>query len=281
MKNVLYLKIKSIIMKKFFPVLLLFTAFACTSQQSSEGKPKSAVAAIDKRTSDDTKTGDDAVATGGCGSSLLFKEGVVIHGITYDRDGKVTAKHASTIKKVYSEGGVMTSEVEVKTVMGDPGATEKTMNAVYKCDGKKLYVDLSSFLSSNKNAKVETSGFAFPDDLSVGDTLPDASYTVKMNIANIDRIVKSHIKERKVEAKEKVTTPAGTFDCYRISSVIEVDADMIGMDERKKAVMAQVQKTMGKNKLIFWYAPDVTIIKMEYHMGDKLVTRNEVTEIDK
>ncbi len=56
---------------------------------------------------------------------------------------------------------------------------------------------------------------------------------------------------------------------------------MAGMDERSKKVMEEMKKKMGKNKMTFWYAPDVTIIKMEFYMGDKLITRSEVTGIKK
>ena len=55
-----------------------------------------------------------------------------------------------------------------------------------------------------------------------------------MNRGGKEMKITSHIKERKVEAKESVTTPAGTFECYRISSVIEAETDMPGMDEKSK-----------------------------------------------
>jgi hypothetical protein len=33
--------------------------------------------------------------------------------------------------------------------------------------------------------------------------------------------------------------------------------------------------------MIMWYTPDITIVKMEFHMGEKLVSRTEVTAIKK
>jgi uncharacterized protein (DUF2384 family) len=145
-----------------------------------------------------------------------------------------------------------------------------------------LHIDLSGLLpGSQQNTKIESSGLQFPLHVSVGETLPEAHHIMTMNRGGKEMKITSHIKERKVEAKESVTTPAGTFECYRISSVIEAATDMQGMDEKSKKIMEEVKKKMGKNRMICWYAPDVTIIKMEFHMGDKLVTRTEVTDIKK
>jgi hypothetical protein len=102
-----------------------------------------------------------------------------------------------------------------------------------------------------------------------------------MTTAGKSRKITSHIKERKVEAKENITTPAGTFDCYRISSIVEAEVDMPEMDEESKKIMEKVKQQMGKTKMIFWYSPETTIIKMELYMGEKLLSRSEVTGIKK
>jgi hypothetical protein len=161
------------------------------------------------------------------------------------------------------------------------GADEKTMTASYKCDGKLFYVDLSGFVATDKSSSIESSGLLFPLDVSVGEKLPDADYSITMNTGGTKRKIASHIKERKVEAKESITIPAGTFDCYRISSIVEAQMDRPDMDEQSKKIMAETMKRMGKTKMVFWYAPGVTILKMELYMGDKLITRSEVTEITK
>ena len=84
-----------------------------------------------------------------------------------------------------------------------------------------------------------------------------------------------------MEAKESLTTAAGTFECFKISSVIETEVDMPEMDQQSKEIMEKVKKQMGKTKMIFWYSPEATIIKMELYMGDKLLSKSEVTGIQK
>jgi hypothetical protein len=254
-------------MKRLFSSLLVVITFACGNQSGSSVASAS-----------DNSANQPAISADDCGNSLLFREGAIITTSNYDGKGKLTSTQASTVTKVYKEAGMTISELVMKNT--DAGnATEKSSTAIYKCDGKQLFVDLSGFLSDGKKSNIETTGLLFPFDVSVGQTLPDAEYSINMTAGGKTRKMISHIRERKVEAKEAVTTSAGTFQCYKISSVIEVDDAIVDMDAESKRVMDEVKKKMGKNIMTFWYAPAVTIIKMDYKMGDRMIFRSEVTGI--
>lgn len=259
-------------MKNLSLVICVLVIMACNSQADS-GTPDS------KNNSNGNATDNSGVNKNtGCNNDLLFAKGAVIHNSSYNEEGKETARQISTVKKVYADAGMTVSEIEMKNTSLENNK-ETIFNAVYKCDGKQMYVDLSGFMPGSSESKLETSGLLFPFEVSVGETLPDADYSIIMNAAGKTMKITSHIRERKVEANEPVTTAAGTFNCYRVSSLIEADMDMPGMDEDTKKIMEQVKKKMGKNVMTFWYAPGVTILKMEYRTGDKLVTRSEVTAI--
>lgn len=265
-------------MKNCYFIIIIFFFVACSNpadNSKKSDKDSNSIAAKEKKESKAESGGND------CDNNLLFKKGVEIQTSTNNVQGNVTMKSVSRITNVYQEGGMTVSECEMKTA-NENGKNEKIMNARYKCDGKNFYMDLASLLSDPKqNTHVETTGLQFPFNVTVGETLPDASNSIVMNRGGKEMKITSYIKERKVEAKESVTTPAGTFECYRISFTIETDMDIPGMDDKSKEVMKEVKKKMGTNKMIFWYAPGITIIKMEFFMGDKLVTRNEVTGIKK
>ena len=258
-------------MKNFFSLVAIIIILACNTPAANS---------IGDTANTNAESPESGSTDGNCGTNLLFRKGVVIHSASFDGTGKATTKSVSTATKVYNEGGMTISEWEMKNTT--EGREEKAFKAIYKCDGKLLHIDLSGLLPGNQqNTKIESSGLQFPLHVSVGETLPEAHHSMTMNSGGKEMKITSHIKERKVEAKESVTTPAGTFECYRISSVIEAETDMPGMDEKSKKIMEEVKKKMGKNRMICWYAPDVTIIKMEFHMGDKLITRTEVTAIKK
>ncbi|MBK8608933.1 MAG: hypothetical protein IPL84_03005 [Chitinophagaceae bacterium] len=265
-------------MKKIVQSALIFIAISCNNQAGN------GYASVDDSSHADKHEKQGRASTlgnGDCSSCILFHEGAEIYTSSFGSDRKETRQQVSTVTKVYSDGGMTIAEMEMKDRNTNNG-DEKGMNAVYKCDGRQLYVDLAGFLSENKSGNmIATSGLLFPFNVAVGETLPDADYSINMNMSGRAMKVTSHIKERKVEAKEPVTTAAGTFECYRISSVIESETEIPGMNEKTKQIMEEAKKKMGQSKMIFWYAPDVSIIKTEFYMGDKLVSGSEVTGFKK
>ena len=62
------------------------------------------------------------------------------------------------------------------------------------------------------------SDITFPSDLKVRTSLPDAEMHVKV-ASNGMQVMEMNFKitDRKVEAKESITTPAGTFDCVKLT----------------------------------------------------------------
>jgi hypothetical protein len=257
-------------MSKFFSIALFLIVLACNNQAESDKTVTT------KET--ESNQNESTSANGLCGNSLLFRKGAEIETSSFDGQGKLMGNYLAVVRKVSQQDGMSISEVE----MSKMDAADKPFTAIYKCDGQKLYVDLSSLMSgSGGNSRIETSGLEFPLKATVGETLPDAEYAVVISQGDSTRTIKSHIKERKVESQEEVTTPAGTFNCFKITSLIETDMNFAGMDEESKKVMEQVRGRMGKTRMTFWYAPEQTIIKMELRMGDKIMSRTEVTKIKK
>jgi hypothetical protein len=253
-------------MKNSSPVLLFLLFLGCNNEVA---------------TSSDLAQEAPASVNDNCSNNIWFRKGAKVNTSSYDGQGNEIARSVTTVAKVFTNGKMTISELEMKNTDKD-GANETVSNASYKCDGKIFYMDMSGLMPGGKQTtEIETSGLELPFAVSVGDTLPDNDYTIVMRADGNVRKIKSHVKERKVESKETVRTPGGSFDCYKISSVIETDIDMPGMDEKSKKVMEEVKKKMGKNKMIMWYAPEITIVKMEFHMGEKLVSRTEVTAIKK
>ena len=73
------------------------------------------------------------------------------------------------------------------------------------------------------------------------------------------------ITERKVEAKESITTAAGTFECYKISEHSEI-----------KTLFAM------KFKSISWFSFEAGTVKTEsYKENGKYMGKTELAEIKK
>lgn len=101
--------------------------------------------------------------------------------------------------------------------------------------------------------------------------------------------IKAKMKDRKVEAQEKVTTPAGTFDCYRISYKFVRDEGLEGMENFSMGMGGGMYAvvTMGGGpapepegtKYVEWISPEVGLVKREkYNPRGKKVEETMVLE---
>lgn len=266
-------------LRKLIPIVLAIGLLACNNQNSnangpaapgdSTGKEKPVAASLQE------------TAKGGCGNNLLFREGTKIEAASYNGAGKLTSRQTSVVKKVYTDGGQTASELDMTTT-DEKGGNPRVVKGVYRCDGSKLTVDLSSFVQQDRpGMTIKTSGIDFPFDVSVGQTLPDAQYSVDMTMGDKKMTIISTIKERKVTANESVTTPAGTFNAYKISAVVDAETIMDGLTDQMKKAMKEAKEKMGKSEMVFWYVPTLSVVRMELYQGNKLVSKNEVTSISK
>ena len=75
-----------------------------------------------------------------------------------------------------------------------------------------------------------------------------------------------------------MTTPAGSWTCYKITNRVEVEMDIPGMDERTKKMMAEMTNKM-KTTSITWFSPDLGVVKMEMYQNGKLQMKNQIVTI--
>jgi len=266
-------------LRKLIPVVLAVCLLACNNQNSNANGPATPGDSTGKE--QPVAASMEKPAKGGCGNNLLFKKGTKIEAASYNGAGKLLSKQTSVVKKVYTEGGLTNSELDMTTT-NENGGELRHVTGIYRCDGSKLIVDLSTFLQDNKpGMTIKTSGIDFPFDIAVGQDLPEAQHTIDMTMGEKKMTLISTVKERKVTAKESVTTPAGTFEAYKISAVIEAETVMEGLTDQMKKAMKEAREKMGKTEMIFWYVPTLSVVKMELYQGGKLTSKNEVTSISK
>lgn len=188
---------------------------------------------------------------------------------SYDSKNQVTAVSTTTIKdkKLFVDSAVLivTSEINTKN-------PDTTIISDYEiaCKGSKLYLNFSSAFTQNpemQNFRIETEGvkLTLPDNLSVGQALEGGNLTIK--IYNGDVLMMTTVttfSNRLVASKENVTTPAGTFSCYKITYDIESSMGFI------KSKLSSAE----------WYSEKYGLIKSEnYDKKGKLSTSQVLTKI--
>jgi len=227
---------------------------------------------------------EEAPATGpvACNRLVFFQPGAVIKTKSYDASGKVMGSQVVKILEVKTEGGMSVAYVQASdTLTFNKHITNMTYN--YKCDGRNIYFDIASMLRSTApdgKTSFEASVMEYPIAISAGQTLADATGTMRMERNGKTTTMKYHYKDRKVERKEKVTTPAGSWDCYRITNRVDVEVNFPGMSDKAKKMMETTTSQM-KTTGITWFSPDLGVVKMEVYQNGKLVSKNEIVSVKK
>lgn len=177
-----------------------------------------------------------------CNTYFNFKEGAEYEMTHYSGKDKVTGKSLSQILSVEDNGGILTALIK-GTAFDKKGEEITSMNFEYICDEGVLKMDMNKFIpkdmfGSDADIEFEMEGdyLEFPKSLEIGQSLKDGMINGKMtmegNPAMANMALSVKIFNRKVEAKEDITTPAGSFTCYKISYDMESSTKVMGMNNK-------------------------------------------------
>lgn len=180
---------------------------------------------------------------------------------------------------------VTTSDYEVKSSRNNGATThirttdekgKTTVNADYdiNCTGSGVAIDTKTLLSKEMSANITSpdvkadvtgNNLEIPSKLSVGQSLPESKINIVISAGKIKLTSDVNVHNRKVIGQEKVTVPAGSFDCYVIS------------DETITKML--VSKT-SNNKI--WIAKEVGTVKQDsYDKNGKLDKLKLLTKFQK
>lgn len=217
-----------------------------------------------------------------CSDFIWFKEGSFLEFETVGADGKRLQKSKMTVKKVRNEGGVSIANVHVSDDKGNDFEME------YKCIGDKLYMDFGAMMREamkkagqsgegkeeikNVLSKTEigvSEGFmAFPKNMYVGQVLDPVSISIKTRPSpQMTMEITATQQNRKVIDKEKITTPAGTFDCMKLYAELSSSMKVMGMT-----------KKMPSSTEHSWFSPRIGMVKQtSYNDKGKLQSTTQLT----
>jgi hypothetical protein len=117
--------------------------------------------------------------------------------------------------------------------------------------------------SANSDVKADNIYMEYPTSMSVGDALKDASMHMDMENNGMKQSIDMEVFDRKVDAKEKVTTPAGSWDCFKISYKSKVRIKTMGI-----GMPMNIEGTE-------WFAPGFGVVKTQSkHGGTEIVAIN-------
>ncbi len=185
-----------------------------------------------------------------CESYFPLKKGVTFELAHYDAKDKLTTTVSYEVVESGMKDGAAYAKVHdvITPVKGE--VTTSDFEAYCKKD--VIFIDARALLPGdilepyqNMNITLTGEEVQIPSRMSEGMSLPDASVLITID-AGIPLKMSVTITDRKVIAKESVTTPAGTFSCWKITE----------QDQVKVGVSINYTTTQ-------WICPGVGLVKQE------------------
>jgi len=205
-----------------------------------------------------------------CDPYFVASEEAVREMTSYDKKDKLTGTTIQTVKKVKIDGNK--TEWTIGVISKDKKGKEISSGDLQmSCEDGIFKMDMKNFINKEMlesfegmEITMDASDLDYPAELSPGQDLKDGHITVKIANAGINVMTMDvKIYDRKVEAIEDMTTPAGTFSCYKMSSTIET-----------KTMFSMVVKSTD------WIAKNVGSVRSEsYDKNGKLTGYTVLTSL--
>lgn len=183
-----------------------------------------------------------------------------------NKKGKDVGKNIYTISNVQKTGGTVSSTVNSEFITSNGKSVSKATNVI-KCTNGIIMMDLKMFVPSTQQEQMGTvsSGggeayLEYPANMKEGDVLKDGQFSMDYKTSTgMNGHMSVEITNRKVEGKETVTTPAGTWDCLKITY-------------HSKVVIKIIVGIPMNSDVTEWYAPGFGVVKTESNSGKTEIT---------
>ncbi len=194
------------------------------------------------------------VAQGTCSAFYIFEEGKQWEYHSFNDKGKLEGRISQRILGL-NQTPDGTWEANIESRVADKNDKEMTTSTfILTCKDDVLKMDLTSnmapgMLESLNSMEVTMEGnqMELPGNLKEGQALPDAYTTISAGAQGVT-IMRMTIAttNRLVEARERLETAAGNFDCYKISHELSIETIF--------------KKTF---RVVEWYAEGAGLVRSE------------------
>jgi archaellum component FlaF (FlaF/FlaG flagellin family) len=192
------------------------------------------------------------VSNAQCNQYFKVKKGTNFTMSNYNAKGKLQGK---TIQKVteYSEssnGFEATFEITSVDKKGEQtlvgSSNMKCANGVIIFDMNDMFPQEQMKSFENMDITMQGENLELPNNLKVGQQLKDANMVMNIDASPMKFTFKINITDRKVIGKETLNTPAGTYNCFKVSQKL-------------------MMKTMGTIEMnsIEWFSENIGLVKSE------------------
>lgn len=166
---------------------------------------------------------------------VTLKPGMGYEMLSYTAKDKPNGKMIYKITGVRREGSSTVVDVDFESLDEKDKSRQKS-TLKYTCSGNELIADLSGLIQNGQTSafkdgemRLKTNRVIYPT-LSAGQKLPDGKLEAEMySNGTMMMEMNMDMTNRQVEGKESITTPAGTFDAFKVSSDLAMKTRTMGI----------------------------------------------------
>jgi len=190
------------------------------------------------------------------------KKGTVLETKYYDAKDKPTSTSTQTILESNKTTSGIKLEVRIESKPEKSDSVYKIDYSV-ECENGNFYIEMKNFLDPSllaayqgMNITVTADRLDMPSQPTVGKILGDGKTTAVISNQGMKLMtIEMTISNRTIAAIENVTTPAGTYSCYKVT--YDINSKFGFMKTEMKGIE--------------WYSKDIGIVKSEsYNKKGKL-----------
>ena len=199
-----------------------------------------------------------------CKTYYYLQNNKITEVTMYNKKGNASGKLVYTVSDFKSTAGTSSATLTTET-FDKKGKSEIKSTGVVKCTKGVIMMDMKMSMPPGQplgitNAKTESVFIEYPGAMKIGDDLKEAHMQIETETKGMQQSVTLDIINRKVTGKEKVTTPAGTWDCYVITNITKLKIKTMGIG---------IPMNM---ELTEWFAPGFGMVKTKSKYGETLIT---------
>jgi hypothetical protein len=201
-----------------------------------------------------------------CKSYYYLQNNKTVEMTIYNKKGNANGKQVYAVTDVKTSGGSTTGTIRSE-MFNEKGKSIAKGVSNMKCTGGILMIDMKMMLPQQQaeqfakaDATVNEAYIEYPVSMKPGEQLKDGSFNMEINNSGLKQSITMLISERKVEAKENITTPAGSWECFKISSKMKMTIRTAGI-----GIPMNMESTE-------WYAPGFGVVKTQSKYGGTEIT---------
>ncbi len=193
-----------------------------------------------------------------CKVFIPTQEGAEYVTTNYNKRDKPESIVHRKLTKVETVGDTTVFHMH-QTITDKKGGNPRENIYQFNCRGGSFYVDMKLFLNQpqmkayqDMEMTVDADELEMPKDVTAGQKLNDGKITATVNMG-MPLKINVAVSNRTVNGTESVTTPAGTFECVKITE----DVDL------------QIVFVKTTYRTVTWYAENQGVIRQETYDPDK------------